>query len=227
MFIRPVISANTLGPEWSGLELGYEFDGDATVCLQDVLGNYTLAQNAATFPTQYAGKLGESRGAPAATANYTLRSQDGTDAGIYNGPEATILVWYYQMSTTGGVFLLERLAGPTTFFNVYLNHNSTTSFLQGTVGNLNRPHTLNAWYMAAIRLSTTAGTSYSLNDGTPAVSATNATFSDKDFSLTFLRSGGNSGGCRVDAFRLFNRWLTDEEITAHYNAGAGLAYPAS
>jgi hypothetical protein len=231
MFIRPMTSASALPAEWVGIEHAFELDGDAPTYLIDAVGYVNLIAPAVE-PTKVTGKIGDARNASTASPSYTCRTGPGTSVpaleNIYRGPEATVLCWVkHPASGNSYPWVVDRNIASGNVCGCAAVSNAATTYLYTAGGAYitERVHAgVNQWSFHAVTMSATTGWRFSINDGAVATSATTPLFNTSEARVQLFTGWGSAGLATVDMFRLFNRKLSADEITYHYNSGNGRAY---
>jgi hypothetical protein len=222
-----MIGGGSLGPEWAGLVGAWEYDGNDAASLIDASGNGHDFTSAGTQATQQTGLVNESRYALSSGSSQYTTAADSAFAQGASYPW-TILTWVYPDAVSQYVGVWEVRNSGGTGQNTYLYHHTNTNwYINWTGGSFTfSPSSLTSqWYMLMVKFDTT-NIYASVNDGSVTSSAVGGwTDTANCYFRTFFTSF-TTGSCRLDMSRYFNRALSEEEITAHYNGGAGLAYPA-
>ena len=152
---------------------------------------------------------------------------------------ATIVFWYKQTALDGdNAFLTQVCNGAGGQVGMQIEkRNSSTNKRQLTINNYNGSNSVNTitsdtffpadlnWHMLSIRFNYSASTmTCKIDDETPEVLSITQTWTDTN-SCSAMKIGywatSEFYGGNLDEFSIWNRILTDAEITTIYNSGTG------
>lgn len=194
------------------------------------------------------GKIGNAADFEATNSEY-LNITDATQAGLDITGDLSFSTWVYlesDFSANGGAMMYKWGSGSASYGLIYTDISTVNKIrFQGYVdGSNNIPldwtYTLNTatWYHIVIRLDVIGhasgnGTGELFINGTSQGTVTNTSLTSLyngtgAFSLSSLGSGVQWYWDGLeDISEIYNRLLTDAEITALYNGGAGVACPSA
>ena len=144
--------------------------------------------------------------------------------------DITITMWIYpteDYTSNGRVFMAKRDATTTTTYQLFWHSSNLLSYYNGTTynGTMNAsgPMTLDAWNFIAITISSNTLTIYlnGYNLGTHTVGTRNTNSAPLTFGQTSLDNLEEYAG-RIQDSTIWNRALSEAEITAMYNSNRGV-----
>jgi hypothetical protein len=163
-------------------------------------------------------------------------NQTGLSSGLQG--DITITMWIYPTAnydSNGRIFIAKRDATSTTTYQIYWGVSNEITYYTGnsysSTMNSNAPLTLNAWNFLATTIASNELTIY-LNGYTLNISGSSsdtthtvASRSTNSAPLTFGQSSLNNTedyAGRIQDSTIWNRALSEAEITAMYNSGRGV-----
>ena len=144
--------------------------------------------------------------------------------------DITITMWIYpteDYTSNGRVFMAKRDGTTTTTYQLFWHSNNLMSYYNGTTynGTMNAsgPMTLDAWNFIAITISSNTLTIYlnGYNLGTHTVGTRNTNSAPLTFGQSSLNNTEDYAG-RMQDCTIWNRALSEAEITAMYNSNRGV-----
>lgn len=168
-----------------------------------------------------AGKVGNSAGFTAGS----VQRLEGSTTGLSSGSGLTIAGWFKRSSN--GYVLVQKGLTTTREYQLYGYDANNVHFelvlSGGTAASVNRPMPSDgAWYFICARWNGSQ-VSLSVNNGTAATAAaaSNRQNAGGVFAVGDQPGSGYPMTGGADEVGIWNRALTDEEVTYLYNAGAG------
>lgn len=218
------------GPEWDDLVVAYELNGDDTACLLDAGPNelHLVDDGSLHHPVSVAGVIDEARYSSTERASGQIKySLVGTSA-LHVGPTFTAMCWVKTPVAGGpnanaGYFnIINSGGGATQLYVAYKDFGNKWQFKLGASVFAPTTPVSGPWIHVAVTYAASSANIYF--DGV--LGPTYAITVPFNVASTLqLFAGSYHGNSTLDMFRYFNRELTADDITAHFNVGAGLAFP--